>query len=373
MSGLQTASARLLGRKLAGQVMQEQLGLAVDQLTPVNDTRDRQAVLGEFLRATLWALSQRGSEPIYTTRLLYAALPPARALREFTVTDHQASEDQVWDALKQTLAELEAIGDVASLPRGYWLPTPLRYIPLRSGRRWLLLGGCPTRMLPPDLRRRLEWNDVARFLCGDPTEIGEELSRDTLENWTRVPAMDLVAWGAQVIRSSQLQPFEDPEIQFEYYAPEIVRQQLQFNRWTSNAGRLADGRHLARRKYRHGTTSFSIVELDSGRVIASGPPQLDDGDIRRLLYALDALAALPVIVEIEHSHEDRVFVLRNELPRAENRLFTALGQLLPSVGDQYYPRRWKIRLPYVREAIHALRALEIQIPDQTDAEKEIES
>ena len=353
--------------------MQAQLGLAVDQLTPVNDTRDRQAVLGELLRATLWALSRCGSMSIHTTRLLYAALPPARALREFTNSDHQASEDHMRDVLKQTLAELEVIGDVASLPRGYWLPTPLRYIPLRASRRWLLLGGCPTRVLPPDLRRRLEWNDVARFLRGDPTEIGDELSRDTLKNWTRVPAMDLVAWGARVTRSSQLQPFEDPEIEFEYYAPEMVHQQLQFNRWTSNASRLADGRHLARRKYRHGTTSFSIVQLDSGRVIASGPPQLDEGDIRRLLYALDALAAVPVSVEIEHSHEDRVFVLRNELPRAEIRLFTALGQLLPSVGDQYYPRRWKIPLPYAWEAIRALRVLDIQIQGNPEVEQEIES
>lgn len=51
------------------------------------------------------------------------------------------------------------------------------------------------------------------------------------------------------------------------------------------------------------------------------------------------------------------FELENELPAAEYRLFTALGQVRPKYHSKYYPRIWDIPTAYAQQAQRALEQL----------------
>jgi hypothetical protein len=318
------------------------------------------SVRGEALRAALWALTTGGSQPVYITRLLHAARPlaaPAALETSGSVSDDEAE----LTLLSQALDELEALGDVASLPRGRWLPAPLRCVPLPTIRRWVLLGGRPTGRLPAGLRESLEHNGVARLLTAAPIELGLPLAIEEEADWTRAPREPLREWARRVMEDASLRPFDVPEAAFELYAPAVGHSTLQYSRWVSNQKALPDGRYVARQRVQRGPTSYSVLELRGGRVVATGPLDLHEGDVRRLLYGLDSLAGRQVRVRVTPSGTAWVFELRNELPSAEHRLFTALGRLHLPPDGAYYPRRWEVANTYARQAAQALRALDVRL------------
>ncbi len=350
---MQTAAMKNLGlldiqERTAGEV-----GESLGSLTPLS-------VRGEALRAALWALSAEASEPVYVTRLLHAARPLAGAMPFETVEDERDG-DPALRLLGGALAELHAIGDVASLPRGRWLPAPLRCVPLVAVRRWLLLGGWPTSRLPTALRQSMEHNGVARLLVEAPAELGFPLPVQDQDDWARAPRESLADWTRGVIQGATLRHFDDPQVTFDCYAPSVALNSLQYYRWVTDSKTLPDGRYLARQRAKRGPTSYSLVEVRSGKVVATGSLDLREGDVRRLIYGLDFLAGHPVRVRVTRTRTAWIFELRNELPSAEHRLFTALGRLHLSPDGSYYPRRWEVAARYAVQAARALLRLEVRL------------
>lgn len=332
-------------------------------------------VIAALLRSAVWALTGGGSEPVYVTRVLNAArrlaLPAlvdsARASSgDATVGSSTAATDSPEHTqFRAALDELESLGDLAALPQGRWLPGPLRVVALPATGRWILVGGLPSHYLPASLHPAMEYNGAARLLTALPN--GTTFPQQTLTDWCAAPTVPLPEWTHEIMACTELLPFEDTTVQFEFYTPPATMSKsrvppLQYYRWTAEIKSLASGRYLARRISRLGPIHYSITEVLQSRVVKTHPIDSGSLDVRRLLYGLDARADASVRVAIEQRTPDVTeFILRNELPIPEQRLMTALGELRLPTDGHYYPRRWVIPNQYTAEVLNALERLCIQI------------
>lgn len=333
-------------------------------------------VQAAVLRAALWALSRAGTEPVYVTRLLNAAcrlaepLLKPKDLKPAPLPGTTAGADTLLAGLRGVLEELEAVGDVAQLPRGRWLPAPLRFVQFTAIHQWVLVGGYPTHLLPAALRVELTHIGVARLIPRDPAELGVALPCQSETAWCAAPREPVTAWARRVLDSAVVLPFTEHDTALEFYSPSAARaagagKMLQYFRWTQNANALPDGRHLARIPFHQFYHRHLVAEVRGGRVVATGPLELYEGDLRRMLYGLDAEAGLPVTVSVKRTENAYYFELRNELPRAEYRLLMVLGRLHLPPDGRYYPRTWEVPSRYAAQAVAALRRLGIQLqPDK---------
>lgn len=330
------------------------------------------SICGEAIRNALWALSREGQESVYVTRVLHAAqklVEPgvlSTGLVEGIGGARTGVANDILDVLREMLDQLETLGDVTELPRGRWLPTPLRCVHLEAIGKWLVVGGIPTSRLRALTGAKIEFGDVARFVSTAPTALDVTVGTQSLEDWYRLPSKDLRTWAEGVITETKLLPFEDQETKFDFYTPGVRMgkahsSDLQYNRWESNGRALASGRYLVRNFGRYDSARFAIASVERGAVVATGTPELGEGDVRRLMYGFDLLAGRPVRVEVAQGKEKATFVLRNELPNPEKRLFIALGRLLPNADGRYYPRRWEIAQSHMLQAKQALETLGIEV------------
>jgi hypothetical protein len=271
--------------------------------------------------------------------------------------------------IRDVLDELQALGDVALLPKGRWLPAPLRVVPLRSIRAWALVGGRPSHLLPSTAGAAARTVGAARLLQTDPRELGLLLPEQPEEDWCRIPPEPIDLWAARVINEARLVA-DSGEASVEVYVPTagpgspIPPGCFQTRRWLARLTDVPDGRYLVRSRSRFGQTRHAVAQLAGGRLVATGPLELGTGDVRRLLYGLDAIADNPIRVEETRHGQARAFVLRDELPRAELRLLTALGDLVVPLDGRYYPREWRVPDQFAPQVVAALRRLQVRIGDR---------
>jgi hypothetical protein len=335
---------------------------------------DPLAVHSETLRAALWTLvgPTAPHTAVYTTRLLHEAQRRTPLTYRVAVEDLSRSSAHesanLLHRLRTALDELELLGDVVSLSGGFRLPAPLRAIPLPAANRWLIIGGCPTHRLEPVLRTAIIHGGASRFVATRASEVVSHLPIQAVPDWLQMPREPITTWTRSIVEHASLQPVEISYDPGELYAPGLSRSggNLQYNRWTTNLQAVADGRYLARHGFDNGPGGFELVEVQRHRIAAAGPIDFGLGDARRLRYGLDAAADRPTTVRFERTASTVVIRLENELPRAEQRLFTALGQLfLPSDG-RYYPRRWVIPASLAPDAMAALVGLEVKLEEITE-------
>lgn len=345
------------------------------------------SALAEGIRAALWVLSREGTEAVFVTRLLNAVRPVAIALRARLRGVHQGRPgaagagdpvdppaQDVGEMIRDTLHELEVLGDVVSLPRGYWLPAPPRVVPLvppGAGDEpvHVLLGGAPTHLLPDGLRAAIAPGGLARVLRFDEHGGSDLLAGYSVQpdaSWRSRPNDPIDVWAQAVLTDTTLEPFEDPTVAFEAYAPAVViaarrrsgsvqRVPSQYFRWTG-AAQVPDGRYVVRHEVAFGRR-YALAEIRRTRVCALGEPALGGGDWRRLFYGIDALEEEPTeaIVRASKGTAPYHLTMSGFLPGPELRLFTALGRLNLPQGDRYLPQTWEIAAHAVAEALMALR------------------
>jgi|HubBroStandDraft_2_1064218.scaffolds.fasta_scaffold00775_7 hypothetical protein len=318
----------------------------------------------ECLRAALWASSNGATMPVYVTRLWGVAGPLLKPDPDFAKSRDEKSGEKIepGEILRETLEEMELIGDVSRLAGGYWLPAPLRVVPLRALHHSLLIGGRPVWALPKELATRLDYSGVTRFVAGTVDGIPSESE----ESWCRLPREDVDKQSARILGQAELREFDDPEIEFDVYAAGVpgVRgshDEFQVHRWTGTISALPDGLYLARQKLFRGRAHYAVAEITKGKIVRTGTLDARDGGIRRLMYGIDLLAKCPVRVLVTRDSGSCKFVLSNEVPRAEHRLLTALATLkLPEDGG-YYPRVWMSATRYAPQIERVFERLGVRV------------
>src|SRR5579883_2651209 len=108
-----------------------------------------EALRAEVLRVAIWeqcVLDQQrflAGTGVSTQKVLRRARFLWEPLSPDFKKEDLSDEALVGDGLSQrALESLAEQGDLLSLPRGQWLPSPLRLVPI-SSKRYLLVGGVP--------------------------------------------------------------------------------------------------------------------------------------------------------------------------------------------------------------------------------------
>jgi len=331
---------------LSGSVVYEsieqRLGIQASKSGPASVT----SLAAECLRACLWPLSGAGRSGVYISRVLNVAmqLTAGGALLEPVKAAGSDGHLKARDLLADVLDELESIGDVASLPGGYWLPGPLRQVDMGQNSPALLIGGVPTWLLAR-AGLAVKQPGLARFL----TDRSSRLPTEDFAGWARVPIEPLLEWTTRIVDQGDLLPLPANEgsLEFMFYTPgqgSGGKGPFQYNRWNSNPETIRDGRYLVRYEIFKGPRHYAIGRVESGQLVATGSVASGASAVRRLLYGLDLLARLPTTVQILEGDGESVFVFRSKLPQAEERLFVATGFLEPNSSGRLYPQWWHIPL-----------------------------
>jgi hypothetical protein len=190
---------------------------------------------------------------------------------------------------------------------------------------------------------------------------------ESYDSWVGPFPGDLKAW-TQSVFEGDYEVFTEANDgrQFSLYAPQTARPgALQAKRWVDRPDKLS-GRFLGRRDLPFGIRQYRAVEVVNGIIARVMIPRLGTGDLRRMMYGLDALAGNPVVVEHDTRGDEFDIVLGSEVPRPERRFFAALGTLsVPP--DKYYPRTWRFPRKYAGEIRNRLSALGVRLFERSVA------
>lgn len=333
-----------------------------------------EALQAESIRVAVWALSvlKPGSvlsDAAVPTRQILAH---ARALwLPFQIANKgqaQGRTDQNHEAMDETelerdlLAALEDQGDLFSFSGGYWLPTPLRLVPVTE-TEYLLVGGVPTHLLPQKMLaairlhssfRRVDSDAFSNNLPTSPT-IGD-WQFQKLTNWLG-PSPPTLEQLIQKFRAIEMQPVSREAISSTFEAYVAYLNKPQFQRWSSLEW-VRDGHYLLRTQNAWGLRRHSIGDVQDRRLVRQST-ELRSIDIRRLCYALDYVTGTPTTVIWERG-QGRL-VLRSELPSRERKLLASIGSLrVPKEG--YYPREWiGIAAQHAKKVDEMLEQLHVRV------------
>ncbi len=306
----------------------------------------------EIMRATVWGIAGP-SGTAHVNRVLCCALPTWRLISERA----SVSEEHFRAELRVALSTLQDSGDLVELSGGYWAPATARFVALPEDAGSLLVGGVPSALLSID-RNLIQHHGPYRHFANVPLVLTESLPVEAFLSWARLPDLPLPDWGQSVIDSLERVTYlPDKSEAFEFYLPEKARPGTpQFKRWSADAANIT-GTVLARRTRLYGAREYRLVDVRSGKIVSAC--EFQDIDVRRFMYALDMAAKNPVHARQFRVGDRRQWHFTSELPRAEQRMFAALGSVtIPA--DRPFERRWMF---YRNEelALGMLRSLGIVI------------
>lgn len=322
---------------------------------PEHDSLARGCAL---VQSVLWALTRDGL-PAHILRILNVAV-------DIAAGDGTSDERLIRAQLRDALDELADAGDTVDVGDGRWLPAATREVDLahKDGTR-LFVGGVPTGSLPPHLQAILTAHGPFRRTQGDAARLELDLPTESLEAWADAPSLPLQAW-AEPLLDSPLPPYSEPSdgTRFRFYAPAQARPGAsQGSRWVDPPPE-GFGRLLVERTRVFGAREYRIAELRRSRIESCGAVLLR-GEHRRLMYALDDRAGNPVSAKVMRQADSLMLTLWSEVPRAEQRLFAALGDLQERDDDRYYPRAWRFDLSHADFVEVRLRALGIALKSES--------
>lgn len=324
------------------------------------DQASHEALSAEIVRVALWTQSvykpaaSLSEAAITTRRLLDQArafwTPIQDAYRESMITKasqslsaRSKSKSDMEIELKidrELLDILNDQGDILSLQGGYWVPSPLRLVPL-AATRYLLVGGIPTHLLPDTLLqaltlrgsfRHIENNKIAA-LSTNTEEHTVVWQTQSPESWLgpSPPSLESLVHSFDVHELYSVIHQSDSSL--EAYAAYV--NEPQYLRWHS-LDYVEDGRYLLRTSTPWGTRQYSVGYIRHHNLTEQSA-ELREMDIRRLCYALDKRTGKPT--RARWSARRGELILNSELPGRERKYLSSIG-FLQENKDSYYPRRW---------------------------------
>lgn len=326
-----------------------------------------ESLRAEILRVALWEQSVLSRPPslaearVSTQRILRRARslwqPLAPDFSRHDLSDKTFVEETL---SRRTLESLAEQGDFLALPKGQWLPAPLRLVPIYRGR-YLLVGGLPASLLSTDILQHLIWHDALRQLDAELVQQHPPFDENrgqwqfqTQESWLGAPTPSFRA----LLRQFQEIALSQQTTQYTAEVYIAKPDTPQRRRWLPLEKIHRAGRYLLRSQKPWGERFYTIGQIENGRILQQSQ-LLESWDIRRLCYALDDQAQAPT--RANWNERTGVLTLQSVLPARERKLLTAMGNLLPNGTTYYYPRLWDISLRYEQDIQKMLRDLSIEI------------
>jgi hypothetical protein len=346
--------------------------------------RDR--VIADYLRHHLCHLiqpEQRGESAaaVHIHRLLAAvrqqlgAWLPENEAADWTdkADDGDAREPEESLALSdlgmRLLRRLVFLKEAAPCGNGFYLPAPVRVVPLPSGSA-LALGGLPTRSLARQVQVPLVWAGTCRVVREALCQVPLNLPRQPINVWMGLPGENLADWTQSLLADAveNLIPSasDADRMQFEVYGPTIRRKQDQRNRWLApgewrgSSAELSLCRTVAR-PYR-----FWLAPLDASRRGASFRREapVPAALARRLMYGLDQRSGAPAKARIDfvpHYLQERELRLYSWPAWEELRLLQALAADVTPFQKQNLPLCYRFSLAWWPDVRWALDNLGLQV------------
>jgi hypothetical protein len=307
----------------------------------------------ELVRATVWSIAAP-SHKAHVHRVISTALQTWQLLSERSLT----SEETLRAELRGALSTLEDAGDLIGLSGGYWAPAATRFVKLPDAAGYLLIGGVPSALLQFDTDA-IKFHGPHRHLASVPADLTGALPFEDFDSWTGRPErVTLQEWAREIFTSFERSPYTPSTADiFEFYLPASSKPWTpQFFRWSESAGKVT-GTLLARRRRLYGAREYRLVDVREGRIAKAC--ELHGVDVRRLMYALDLETCKPVRARARRVGEQTEWLFTSELPRAEQRAFSAFGTLT-TPNERRFERKWT----FTRNeelALDMLRSLGIEL------------
>ena len=314
----------------------------------------QESLAAEVIRSVVWAQCayrqdvSLSSASITTQKILKVARaiwrPLATSQQNSAVKNDAQGSDNSEEHIeleRELLENLAGQGDLRELSGGRWLPAPLRFVPITPTHH-LLIGGMPTRLLPPVLLHALSFHGSFRYV---ESSVNSSLLQDThipirwqsLESWLG-PAQALEelvrSFDEQELLAVSHQHVTDTSLE----AYEATMNRSQYSRWQS-LDRVKDGCYLLRSSTPWGVSHYTIGSI-SNRQLTHQSAELRQTDIRRLCYALDKRAGKPT--KARWNQQRGLLILHSELPGRERKFLSSIGTLIDNTDGSYYPRHWLI-------------------------------
>lgn len=314
--------------KLASrEIVRDQLFLSKDA--------SKSSVLAEIVRSSIWVHQPQSADsvqPVHRHRIVATGVSSAAWLLE---VDPKVARD----LLSRTVDELVIIGELDRANYGYFLPTPVRWVDIPRDDRKLLVGGVPTRALPPIIRAGIRHRHFVRE--GDGKEL---LVTQSLDSWIHRPTSELKDWFSTLLRNEKVnaRPVKEPELaSAEWQIYPTQQHKFQSKRWESLTPiqSIPQGVFLGRARDGFSISSWGLLWSDeTGCSMTEIKPS--DVDVRRVMYALDEQYEWPTKVIVRRGSTRVQLVCESELPISEQRYLTAVSQKITNPEGNFYPRIW---------------------------------
>jgi hypothetical protein len=287
-------------------------------------------------------------------------------------TDDTGAEEKLGfgDLGLRLLRRLAFLGEAVSCGDGYYLPGPLRLVPLPSGAA-LVVAGLPTGARGQAQGTTAAWAGICRAVPPAAVpQVATSVPRQPLPAWLELPDPNLIAWTDAVLRraGAGLRPSaaDACQLRFEVYAPGLRRGCDQRHRWVVPGGRrqLGHGLSLCRTEARPYRFWLAPLEQAAGGVIFRQEAPIEARFARRLMYGLDQRAGAPVHARIDlvpRAPGERELVLFNWPAWEELRLLHALAADVTPFQKQSLPLRFRFAVGWWPDVRWALDNLHIRV------------
>lgn len=254
--------------------------------------------------------------------LCYVAPNQAREIHTTTIKN-AFSRASAKGGFKFGLAALQLVGEIQQLPNGYWIPTPVRAVPLDSTS--IVVSSIPTHRLKHEIPGIIKAG-ISRLA---PESSASQLNSQSLANWLNLTVSDTEKWAEREITKLALElrptistrPIEYFQLG-DHHQNGVSKAHFRWTKIPGNELPIEHNLYLCREKIGLTGYIYSIVKLKSGRVIAEAPVPYRP---TRLQYGIARLVGAPIVVGVKKGINFIEISVSESLPLSEFRFLEAVS------------------------------------------------
>ncbi len=321
--------------------------LAIRTFDPVED-RALDLIVAEYIRQAVLQSCQSLHEshgPVHIGAILSQIRKKLRGF-QFDVQhasgldhlDQSHSSDSGDDPVRRTFKRLVSLREINHQGGGYYLPTPLRLVKLKSGDA-LVIGCINTQRIEKELGIELTVAGLGRIIRH--RDLIDKLERESkiwqpLHRWLGQPKATLEDWWVDFIEKKRMEAgnrdYSIPDSDFEVYYPIPQTHNYQSTRWMSSSkwNGDRDELYLCRSGTKRGPRRYWLGQLGLRNQSVCIRSEItisnsNNSTVRRLMYGYDQFKSAPTTVRSVRNGCFYMLDLNNFLPDSEERLLTALA------------------------------------------------